>query len=454
MYQISGHIPNIRSHKTGRTCSLLPQILLALVLLGGCAGIHGTPVTEDVTPLTASKEFPDDELLNVAIQVFDPGTLPEDEDQRAGLSEEIRQAEANFIPVQLKYTLQHSGYWGSVWVVPDQDEMADLMISGRIEYSDGETLSLYIKAVDASGEVWLDKTYKETSQRSERNSARPERQDTFQDLFNAISNDLIKHRQSLSHRELLTIRRLSELRYAASMSEESFGNYFRQDGDGHYTLTGLPAEDDPMLARIRAIRARDEMLMDTISGYYDNYYSELWSPYQNWRKFRSDELETMRKIKDEAFTRQVMGFAAIAGSIALGTIGGQDAARILAPVRGIMAAGGAAAIYSGYQKRQEAKMNVEVIKELGESFASDARPLVVEVNGETVRLTGTAKQQYAQWRDLLKKIYREETGFDQDLPVVIGNEQPDHHTPQTGSDSYTAGSEDKAPSGSASIANE
>jgi hypothetical protein len=128
----------------------------------------------------------------------------------------------------------------------------------------------------------------------------------------------------------------------------------------------------------------------------------------------------MRKIKDEAFTRQVMGFAAIAGSIALGAIGGYEAARILAPVRGIMAAGGAAAVYSGYQKRQEAAMNMEVIKELGESFASDARPLVVEVNGETVRLTGTAKEQYAEWRSLLKKIYREETGFDQDLPVIVG----------------------------------
>ncbi len=425
----------IISLKKNRLFPAAVQALLLVLFLSGCgAGIVGTPVNDDVSPVTAQKELPEDELLNVAIQVFDPGELPEDEEERAGLSEEIRQAEANFLPVQLKYTLQRSGYWGSVWVVPDQSETADLMISGKIEYSDGETLALAIRAVDARNVVWLDKTYKETSLRSERNSARPEKQGTFQDLFNAISNDLIKFRQSLSHNDMLAIRRLTELRYAASMSEESFERYFRQDKDGHFTIVGLPAEDDPMLARVRAIRARDEMLMDTLSGYYDNYYAELWSPYQNWRKFRSDELEAMRKIKDEAFARQVMGFAAIAGSIAMGAIGGQDAARILAPVRGIMAAGGAAAVYSGYQKRQEAQMNMEVIKELGESFAADARPLVVEVNGETVRLTGTAREQYAEWRNLLKKIYREETGFDSDLPVIVGPD-PDY---EPGADEQSA----------------
>ncbi len=399
------------------SCFLLAPLLFS----AGCSGVGGTAIKEDVSAITARSEIPESELLNVAIQVFDPGELPEDEEERAGLSEEIREAEANFLPVQLKYTLQRTGYWGSVWVVPDEDEQADLNIGGRIEYSDGETLSLWIEAKDATGRVWVDKTYTETSEASERKSARPEKQDAFQDLFNAIANDLIEFRQSLSAEEVAEIRQLAELRYAATMEEDVFSRYFRQD-DGRYVLTALPADGDPMLERVRAIRARDEMLMDTLSGYYDNYYARLWKPYQDWRKFRSDELAAMRKIKDEAFTRQVMGFAAIAGAVALGAIGGQDAARVLSPVRGIMAAGGAAAVYSGYQKRQEAKMNVEVIKELGESFTADARPLVVEVNGETVRLTGTARQQYAEWRALLKKIYHEERGFDDDLPVIIGQE--------------------------------
>ena len=36
---------------------------------------------------------------------------------------------------------------------------------------------------------------------------------------------------------------------------------------------------------------------------------------------------------------------------------------------------------------------------------------VVEVEGETHKLTGSAEAQYTQWRALLKRIYISETGF-------------------------------------------
>jgi hypothetical protein len=35
---------------------------------------------------------------------------------------------------------------------------------------------------------------------------------------------------------------------------------------------------------------------------------------------------------------------------------------------------------------------------------------VVEVEGHTLRLTGTAEDQYREWRKLLKQLYLEETG--------------------------------------------
>ena len=37
--------------------------------------------------------------------------------------------------------------------------------------------------------------------------------------------------------------------------------------------------------------------------------------------------------------------------------------------------------------------------------------MVVTVEGETRRLTGTAAAQYESWRRLLKQIYEAETGF-------------------------------------------
>jgi len=35
-------------------------------------------------------------------------------------------------------------------------------------------------------------------------------------------------------------------------------------------------------------------------------------------------------------------------------------------------------------------------------------PQVVEMEQQTVELTGTAKEQFAQWRSFLKKIYAQE----------------------------------------------
>jgi hypothetical protein len=62
-------------------------------------------------------------------------------------------------------------------------------------------------------------------------------------------------------------------------------------------------------------------------------------------------------------------------------------------------------------------MNKEVIEELGTSFSSEAEPLVIEVDGETLRLSGTAEQQYARWREILRKIHARETGL---LPEAAG----------------------------------
>jgi hypothetical protein len=36
---------------------------------------------------------------------------------------------------------------------------------------------------------------------------------------------------------------------------------------------------------------------------------------------------------------------------------------------------------------------------------------VLEIEGKTIELSGTASGQYQQWRGLLKQIYTEETGL-------------------------------------------
>ena len=76
-----------------------------------------------------------------------------------------------------------------------------------------------------------------------------------------------------------------------------------------------------------------------------------------------------------------------------------------------MIVGGAYAVKTGFDKSSEARIHEDAIKELGDSFASESQPMVVEVEGETHQLTGSAEAQYKEWRALLRRIYASETGF-------------------------------------------
>jgi len=387
-----------------------PAIAILLMLFSGCARVPGTQVAEGVAPLTVSNELRNEELLNVSVKVFDPGTLPQDIDERRGLSMEIREAESRFIPVHMKHTLQRTGYWGAVRVVPDDDLAAEVLLRGKIEYSDGESAVLSVEVVDSRNVVWFRKTYAETARPEEHHRTVAERRDTFQDLFNSIANDMAKFRHSLSARDVQTIRDLAELRYANAMAPDTFSGYL-EVRKGYNYIRRFPAHNDPMLERVRSIKARDDMLVDAINDYYDMYYRDLWEPYSNWRKYRQEEVETMRAIEREALTQQVLGVAAIMGAIALGVSSDIDTAYATQPLQEVLMMGGAYAVYSGHEKRKEGQINKEAIEELGDSFSSEAEPLTMEVEGETIRLTGSAEQQYSNWRKILREIYAKETGL-------------------------------------------
>ena len=75
-----------------------------------------------------------------------------------------------------------------------------------------------------------------------------------------------------------------------------------------------------------------------------------------------------------------------------------------------MVLGGAYAVKTGFDKDSETEIHREAIEELGDSFRSEAQPLVVEVDGEVHELSGSAEAQYRQWRQLLQAIYATETG--------------------------------------------
>ena len=376
--------------------------LLLCVLSVGCATYTKVEPTQIIQ---AQSEIPEEELLDVGIEIFGSESGEESDEDDIVFSE-IREAEARFIPYHLKNTLQATGQWGAVWVIPSDSHAVDVSVKGEMVESNGEFLTINVHIEDASGEVWFTKTYKaKARERSYRNNEKGKK-DAFQDAYNIIANDMVAFKDDLSRAEIQNIRRISKLKFASDLAPDAFEGYLSTGNNGSYAIAQLPARDDPMMARMLQIREREYMLIDTVNEHYFNFYDEMWDPYESWRRASRDEAVALRNVKRSARNRKLLGAAAVAGAILLEALGHGGSVPTV-PI----AVGGVVAYSSGVEKAKEAEIHVEALRELGESFDSEVAPLVVEVEGETLELTGSAEAQYAEWRRLLKQIYASEVGF-------------------------------------------
>jgi hypothetical protein len=383
---------------TGRALVLL----FVYLLLGGC--VNQTIKSTSVPAITAPAANVSEELLlDVNIVAFDPGLENYDEDQQ--IYPEVRKAEARFMPNQLAQSLQNSGAWGAVRVVPEK-RISDLLVEGKIIHSDGESLQLHITATDSRGAVWLDKDYKGTASRYAYSMTTRTAQDPFQAIYNTIANDLLESQERLDLAARRTIRLVSELLFAQSFSAEAFEGYLGTSKAGSYMIARLPADNDPMLERVRGIRERDHMFVDTLQEYYGSFSGEMAGPYQEWRKLSYEEAIAMQELKAEARRRLIAGGVAILAGIAAS--GSNDvSSRAAANVAVI---GGGYLLKSGLEKRNEAQIHVQALEELGMSLEAEITPRVIELEDRTIMLSGNVEDQYSQWRELLADIYRAEIG--------------------------------------------
>ena len=354
--------------------------------------------------VNASREVPEQELLDVGIEILET----ESENEEGSDTTAIRGAESRFIAVHLKRTMQRTGQWGAVRVVPAPTTAVDVFVRGQVEESNGETLRIKFEVSDASGQIWFEKAYVMRVEEDTYVRAEQDQQEAFQDLYNAVANDVVHHKDSLSPAQLRSIRRVSELRFAADLAPDSLNGYLVQTDEGVYRVDRLPARNDPMLARVHQIREREYMLIDAVNAHYDNFYEDIRVPYDDWRKYRSQEAEAQRQVERKAFYRKLMGAAAILGAIAVEALGGDSNTGSL---RNVMVIGGAVAVKSGFDIGKQAAIHEDAMRELDESFEAEVAPMVVEVEGETIELTGSADAQFRKWRQLLRTIYLTETGL-------------------------------------------
>lgn len=395
----------------------VPAIAM-FALLAGC-------VVEDVKPLPkvdarqAVREIPADQRLDVLVRTFDPGVpedLADDEDALAKkrIFPEMRKAEASYFAVLLRNTLEGSAQWGAVRVGPDTVKFVDVAVDGRIIESTGKHLELEITARDAAGRVWIDARHYEGDADigSYKTDAALKARDPFQNVYSSIANDLVAARARLDASALREVRQIAKLQFAADLAPDALSGYLRQDESTKPALTHvvrLPASNDPIATRVQRIRESDAKVLDTLDGYYTGFSEQMREPYGDFRRTSWDEIDKQERALASARTRTFLGAAAVAASILVpSSCSSNTTCNLDQAARYAGSIGGITSVLSGLKKYSDARTHAQAFGELARSFQSEVASQVVDVEGRSLRLTGTAEEQYREWRELLRQYQADE----------------------------------------------
>ncbi len=133
----------------------------------------------------ATTEVAADELLDVGVRLFDPN-VPEDEKEREKerIYPEVRKAESRYIPMLIRDTLEDTGQWGQVRMLPRDGTGMEVFIDGRIVRSDGRELVLDVTVSDAAGRTWFRKTYEGDADTRAYKDVVAKPRDPFENVYN------------------------------------------------------------------------------------------------------------------------------------------------------------------------------------------------------------------------------------------------------------------------------
>lgn len=342
-------------------------LLMRLVMLLGAA----------LAPLVLADDVA---LLDVGIEIFDPGSVDAGAAEGDAVFPAIREAESRYLPVVLKKTIEDSGQWGVVRVLPPGGRLAELLVQGRIVEANGRNLRLRITATDATGRVWLQREYR--GQTTEADFPVPAGADPFSALYAELADDLLAFRGSLEEARLREIRRVALLRYAASLSPEAFDG-FLAGGEGEpFRLQRLPARGDPMIERVLRIRNQEYLFVDSVDEQYVRLHDEMAPTYMLWLQYDREQFVFTQDYTQRAARREKQGRR-----------------------------GSFVAMQQNYFAYRNYRLQQQGLQELALGFKNETAPTRLETQGRVFRLTGTLDSQYAQWRKILQDIFALETGL-------------------------------------------
>jgi len=367
-------------------------VAMAALLLGACAQ---SPARESAPATAAAPEWPpavgevalqrrpdtpEADRLDVGLVLFTAG--PEDPagDRLGGRLDKLRRAETRYMPAMLRDVLMQSMAWGAVRVMPEQQPSVELQVTGEILHSDGLQLALRVSARDATGRQWLERIYVDRTAGSDY----PVTGDTdpFQGLYHAVANDLLRVREGLEGAELAAIRRVGLLRYARNLAPVAFDGYLERDAGGRLAVARLPAQNDPMLARIERLREHEYLLVDTLDEEYRQLRQEMRPSYNLWRRYGREQILFRQEYHERLAQRDREGRP-----------------------------GSYTAMSQTYNAFRNSKIHEQDLRELAQGFSNEVSPTVLELQGRVYKLSGSLDEQYREWRRILEKIFALETGL-------------------------------------------
>jgi len=371
-------------------------VCLALSLLLGAGDLFAEPRAGS----EVGSWIPEQELLDIGILVLDPG-IKKKIYLLSGyetINPELRQSEAAFVAVHLMRTLQESGSFGLVRMMPRNSLSADLFVTGRIRESSGRRLGLELEVLDATGRRWLKRVYKQKARPASYAFSFHSNIEPFQEVYDQFVDDLIRAQSRMRGDYLEVLRQIADLRFAEQLAPGIFGGYLTVDRKGKIELDRLPSRDDPMMTRIRTIRTRDEFFLDLLAERYQGFYAAMDRPYDDFRATRYEVELALRDARAQANLAN---------------------ARVLLtpPSEGLRRRNpwtGRAAFF-----RRQVAAQAEYLDEISSSFAAELDPLKLELDGEVIRFEGTIEDQYRQWQGLLEKIFETETGMSARTQVFV-----------------------------------
>lgn len=341
--------------------------------------------------------------LDVNVVEFDPG-LPADESkyQQDGLWPELRRAESRKIAVDLANAFSKSQGFSNVSITTNKDFISDLVITGKIDKSNGEDLHLTISVKNSQDKFLIrNKTYKHRTNQYFYDNIRNKGKDPFETLHRAIVGDVIA---ILQKENLEETRLITELQFANNLNPLAFNDsLYYNSRQGIYELGFVPSEDNPQLIRSQNVRIKDQIFKSEMQKHYIQFTENMTESYRVWQEASFDAAKKKREAEAAATTSAIIGILAIAAAASSGDSYDYSTSAY------VTAAVGAGLLANAGLKMSEAKVHESTINEVSKSFDTQIAPKVVEMEGVEIKLEGSIQEQYNQWQNLLFTIYESES---------------------------------------------